>query len=79
MVMEADVVVKEVDNSTPSEIEQDPPAQPTKGKEKVLEIVPMPRFQSGSVSAKGSAFKDPEFAHALACSLQTPKDQEIMD
>lgn len=74
----ADVVVDELNDSVPLEMECELLAQTGKGKGKVSETEPRPHFQHGFVAVQGSTLRDPEFAHALAYSLQTPKDQEML-
>lgn len=74
--MEANTAIESLDEPAPLEVERELPTRPSKQHGKVP--VAEPRFQRGSVSATGFALKDPEFAHDLACSLQTPKNQEIL-
>lgn len=71
-IMEVDRVVSSLEETTPPERECEPPVRLSRQQEKAL--LTGPRFESGSVSNKDSAFRDPNFAYALACGLQNPGD-----
>lgn len=74
----ADTVVEGPNDTIPLEAERELPVQPNQSQEKAPERMPPGRFLKGSISAQGSAIKNLEFEHALACSLQTSEDQEIL-
>lgn len=63
--------------STLPQVKHDLPARTSdqRGKAPVVE----PRHDGGSASDKDSTFKDSNFAYALACSLQTLRDKEVLD
>lgn len=74
--MEIDMAVTSLEDTTPPEEGREPPVRPSKQQEKTY--LAEPRFEHGSVSTKDSAFKDPDFSYALACSLQNPRDREVL-
>lgn len=76
MTIEADRAAASLDETILLGLELELPAGPSRQQEKTS--MAEPRFKSGPVFNKDSAFKDPDFAYALACGLQNPGDQEIL-
>lgn len=77
MVTETNVVAEGPEESTLPRVDHDLPTRSSDKRGKIH--VTEPRYEMGFVYDKDSAFKDPNLAYALAYSLQTPGDKEIMD
>lgn len=76
MVTETNVVAKGPEETALPRVDHDLPTRSSEKRGKIH--VTEPRDEMGFVYDKDSAFKDPNLAYALACSLQTPGDKEIM-
>lgn len=77
MLTETDVAVERLEEPIPPEVGHELPTRPNsqRGKALMAELRP----ELGSVSNKDYTFRDPNLAYALACSLQTPGDKEVLD